>query len=618
MAPNTALSFWLAGVTLGILDARVKILCMVREVLAVTVLLIGYVAVTGYVLGATALYGVAGYSSMAIHTAFGFVALAIGLLASRSHHRIVKILSQHTLAGVALRRVLPLLVAVPLAVASVCLAGQRAGFYGTEFGLALMVTVCTCVIVALALWNARRQGIAEDERERASEQFRLAIEAAPTGMVMIDRTGAIVLVTAQIESVFGYRRDELLGKPIEMLVPERFRGRHPAHRADFFDNPKTRSMGAGRELYGLRKDGAEVPIEIGLNPLRTSEGDFVLGSVVDISQRKQIERMRERDRFFQLSIDMVCIADTKGRFLQLNPAFEEVLGHSNEELLAQPFLDFVHPDDLPGTLREVERLSAGHATIDFKNRYRCKDGTYKWLQWRSSPHPTGLIYAVARDVTEDTEMSEALRQSLRERGVLLQEVHHRVKNNLQVISSLINLQIRKLEAGTSRDALEECQTRVQAIALIHEKLYQSKDYAQIPFSDYARSLASNVFHASGVSPGTVLLDLAIEDLALAVDKAIPCGLVLNELITNSLKHGFGQGRSGTIRVELATLEGGRLLLAVRDNGVGLPVGMDVRKTESLGLQLVCTLAQQLEAELEVSGGGDGASFELTFPCGGLK
>ena len=206
-----------------------------------------------------------------------------------------------------------------------------------------------------------------------------------------------------------------------------------------------------------------------------------------------------------------------------------------------------------------------------------------------------------------------LTASLKERDVLLQEVHHRVKNNLQVISSLINMQMRRLEAGTSRDALEACQTRVQTIALIHQTLYQARDYARVPFSEYAQSLASNVFHATGVSPTKVSLDLAIGDVALPVDKAIPCGLLLNELITNALKHAFNDGRSGTIRVAFERIEGGRLRLTVSDDGVGLPPGYDVRNSESLGLQLVSTLSDQLDAELEIDGRG-GATFQLTFPA----
>ena len=131
-----------------------------------------------------------------------------------------------------------------------------------------------------------------DRLARADERFHLAIEAAPTGMLLMDCTGCIVLVNAQIECLFGYTRAELLGRHVEMLVPERFRENHPGFRKEFFSAPKARAMGAGTDLYGLRKDGSEVPVEIGLNPLHTSEGDFVLSSIVDLSQRREIDRMR--------------------------------------------------------------------------------------------------------------------------------------------------------------------------------------------------------------------------------------------------------------------------------------------------------------------------------------
>src|SRR5207244_974261 len=139
--------------------------------------------------------------------------------------------------------------------------------------------------------------------------------------------------------------------------------------------------------------------------------------------------------------------------------------------------------------------------------------------------------------------------------VLLKEVHHRVKNNLQVISSLISIQMRRLHDVLSRRVLAECQNRVKAIALVHQKLNQYEDYSRVPFSDYARSLAINIFHASSVSRENTKLKVEFENLSLEVDKAIPCGLILNELITNALKRAFPNERQGTVRVQLRSAEG---------------------------------------------------------------
>jgi PAS domain S-box-containing protein len=348
------------------------------------------------------------------------------------------------------------------------------------------------------------------DRKRATEQFRLALEAAPTGMLMMNNAGTIVLVNAQIEALFGYPREELLGQRLEMLVPERFRAHHPDLRKMFFGDPKTRVMGAGRELYGLRKDGTEVPIEIGLNPLQTSEGHFVLSSIADITERK----------------------------------------------------------------RAQEGLHALNAELEQRVSVRTSE--------------------------------------LKERESLLQEIHHRVKNNLQVISSLINMQIRGLEDQSSRAALRDCQSRVVTMAQIHEMLYQSADYARVPFAKYARDLTARVLSASGISHGTVALHFALEDLSLPVEQAIPCGLILNELVANSLKHAFPNSANGTIRVELRLTADHSVLLSVSDNGIGISPSLDLEHPSSLGVQLVMTLVEQLEGHLEIVR-LPGSTFRIIFP-----
>jgi PAS domain S-box-containing protein len=473
------------------------------------------------------------------------------------------------------------------------------------------------------------------ERHQAAEQLRLTIEAVPTGIVVADRIGHIVLVNAEVEKLFGYRRDELIGRPIEMLIPERFRGRHPAYRAGFVRDPKARPMGAGRELYGLRKDGTEVPIEIGLSPLQTPDGDFILSSVIDITERKRsMEQFRVA---LEAAPTGMLMADRDGKIVLVNLQVERLFQHRREDLIGQPVEMLVperfrarHPLFMAAFSREANArpMGAGRALYALR-----KDGTEIPIELGLNPIRTAdgdFVLCSIADITDrqraerekadllvDLEERVRVRTSelttaLKEREVLLQEIHHRVKNNLQIISSLINLQFAKPEHAASRNVLDDFRSRVQAIALIHEMLYQSRDYSRVPFSDYVRGLANIVLHATGAATDTLALEFALENLTLAVDKAIPCGLVLNELITNSLKHGFRGRRPGTIRVELARLDGGRVCLAVTDDGIGLPDAMDVRSAKSLGLQLVCSLARQLEGTLEVRR-GSGASFRLTFP-----
>ncbi len=469
------------------------------------------------------------------------------------------------------------------------------------------------------------------ERKRFADQFRLALEAAPTGMIMVDQQGKIVLLNAQIDKLFGYGRAELMGQSIEVLVPERFRDRHPGFRTNFFTNPKTRPMGAGRDLYGLRKDGTEMPIEIGLTPLETPEGRFVLSSVVDITERKQAAANQ-----FRLAIEAaptgMILTDQRGGIVLVNAQVDKLFGYDRSELMGQS-IELLMPErfrEKHVNLRtnfsrhpHARPVASSHRLYGLR-----KDGTEMPVEIGLNPLETPEGKFVLSSVVDITERKRAeeeredllarlqttnveLGSTLKEREVLLQEIHHRVKNNLQVISSLINLQLRRIENAASRQALQECQTRVQTIALIHEMLYRSKDYSTIRFSEYARSLAANVFRAAGVTTDAISMELEIDDVSLGVDKAIPCGLILNELIINAVKHAFPNGRQGIIRIELRRVKPGTLVLAVRDNGVGLPTDMDVRKSHSLGMNLVSTLAEQLGTELEIIR-GEGTTFQFNF------
>jgi PAS domain S-box-containing protein len=222
------------------------------------------------------------------------------------------------------------------------------------------------------------------------------------------------------------------------------------------------------------------------------------------------------------------------------------------------------------------------------------------------------LYVLVHDVSEITENRQRLAQSLQEREIMLQEIHHRVKNNLQVVSSLLNLQLRRIAPGAARDALEDCQRRVTTIALIHEQLYQAGDFSRVGFREYVRQLVSNVFRTAAPS-ANLQLELSIDELALDVGLAIPCALVINELVTNALKHAF-QGRSaGRLRVGMCR-RGTALELEVKDDGVGLPDGVEIHQATSMGLLVVRTLAEQLGATLQVDG-SSGTTFRLTFSDG---
>lgn len=205
---------------------------------------------------------------------------------------------------------------------------------------------------------------------------------------------------------------------------------------------------------------------------------------------------------------------------------------------------------------------------------------------------------------------ERLKASLQEKEVLLREIHHRVKNNLQVIATLFNLQSGAVKDRQTADLLRESQNRVKSMAIIHEKLYRAKDLARIDYEQYVHNLTSHLFRSFGMD-ARVRVHITVDAVYLGVDTAIPCGLIITELVSNSLKHAFPQGREGEIQIDLRSHPGQKYILTVQDNGVGFPSELDHRTTNSLGLQIVHALTQQLDGSIELSRAG-GTCFQITF------
>ena len=214
---------------------------------------------------------------------------------------------------------------------------------------------------------------------------------------------------------------------------------------------------------------------------------------------------------------------------------------------------------------------------------------------------------------------ERLKRSIIEKEVLLKEIHHRVKNNMQIIYSLLSLQSRHIKDKNILKMLQESQNRVRSMALLHEKLYQSKDLAMIEFGDYIRKLVYGLFHTYAVSSDTIILKINAENIYLDINTAIPCGLIINELVSNSLKHAFPEDKGwnkngetkGQIYIKLTSHKKDNFTLIIRDNGVGFPKDLDFRSTQTLGLQLVNTLVKQLEGSIKLRQ-KDGTSFKIEF------
>lgn len=380
--------------------------------------------------------------------------------------------------------------------ADVTVATRHDGRIALDFMLAPLRDVhgdVTQIVASAVDITDRKAGV--DELRRSETRFRQVVEGSPGPTALVDRNSVITLVNGALETLFGAPRERLIGGPIDALIPLRYRERHGGLFQSFFAAPRARDMAGRRELYALRANGEEFPVEIALNPVELGGEMHVIATIIDVSARRSAQA--------------------------------------------------------------------------------------------------------------------ALERALADKTALLGEVHHRVKNNLQVISSLLNLQCRVAPPG-AQSALADSQLRVRAMALIHELLYEHDEAASIGLAAYLQRLIRLLQESAGGMTPVVRLVFRHAGCEIALDpqRAVPCGLLVTELVTNAFKHAFVGRGDGCIEVSLEATAAGSLL-TVADDGIGLPPGFELGATRSLGFQLVPMLVNQMSATLEVNSGA-GTRFDIKF------
>lgn len=303
----------------------------------------------------------------------------------------------------------------------------------------------------------------------------------------------------------------------------------------------------------------------------------------------------------------------------VSPRIEEALGFTQAEWLEDPVRWYrqIHPDDRQRWSDEAADLLLTGNPLRSAYRVLARDGRVLWFQCevklvrRADGHPW-FLHGVGFDITDRKRAEEKILDSLREKEALLKEIHHRVKNNLAVISSLFYLQSSYTRDEQTMTLLKESQDRVRSMAMVHELLYRSENLASVDFSHYAASLSTELLRTYGIPPGRIRLSTDLQPVSMEIDQAVPCGLILNELVTNALKHAHpGQG-GGTIRVSLRLREDRICLIEVGDDGAGLPNDFDAAGSRSFGLRLIRTLARQLDGEIEFAALRPGTLARLTF------
>lgn len=448
--------------------------------------------------------------------------------------------------------------------------------------------------------------------------MHLAVEASPNGMIMTDCDGKIVMVNSATEKLFGYPRQELIGYSVEKLIPVRFRDSHPDYRQAYINESRTRPMGHGRDLYGLHKNGKEFPIEVGLNPVETErDGTFVLAAIVDITDRKHAEEMLLLA--VEASPNGMVMTDQQGKIVLVNSTTEALFGYKREELLGQSIeilIPAAHREHHPALRNEYLKDPSTRAMGHGRDLYGLhKSGKEFQVEVGLNPiqTPRGtMVLASVIDITERKQQEALLKSALKEKELLLSEIHHRVKNNLQIIDSLLGMQSEKLVNGTAIAVLKESQNRVKSMALIHQILYESLDFSRIDFSSFIQLLTDTLSISYALNPEKIIITIDADQVHLPIDISIPLALILNELCTNAMKYAFSGNRKGKITIHLKLQSKNRFLVRVSDNGIGIPDDLDIENTTSLGLQLVQLLSEQISADLKIKRKNP-TSFTLKVP-----
>ncbi len=379
----------------------------------------------------------------------------------------------------------------------------------------------------------------------------------------------------------------------------------------------------GSGILVLRRIG--IPIIV-LYPLATILAGKLLSD--QLEARRALNALKASEERFKLSMeasndglwDLNVLTDDA----YYNPAYYRILGYEPGEFpaLGSSWRSMVDPEDRDRAVAEnLACIEGGREYLETEFRMRTKDGRQRWIFSRGkviSRDASGLALRMVGthvDITERKNIEEELKKSLEEKEILLREVHHRVKNNLSIISSLLNLQSSMLKTPEQAlEAFRNSRERIQAMSLVHEELYKSRDYSRINMDQYIGRLLDQLTLAYGQDRG-ITLTRRIENVELDVSTSIPCGLILNELITNAYKYAFPGSRTGTIRIQLSILQDGSAEMSVSDDGVGLPEGIDFENTDSLGLTLVRLLVEQLRGTLSMSA-EDGSTFTIRFPAHG--
>lgn len=484
----------------------------------------------------------------------------------------------------------------------------------------LYIAICSgllpgsLLLMYVTVWQSVRiQRSSEMALRETQGTLRALVNASNDSAMLLDTQGAILAVNESAAAELGRSPAELIGRNAYAFLTSSVAEERQAQVQE--------AIRSGLPVRCEAKHRGRL-LDVSVNPVYDLKGAVSRIAIFeqDVTERREAENAlrRSEERFRKLAKHApvgIFLTDVAGECQYMNERWQEMSGGSPSEIKGGHWGRRLHPEDRSRVLREWE--DASHSAEEFVSEFRFQspDGAITWLScsavplWDDTEHISGYL-CTANDITERKRAEEELRASLAEKEVLLKEIHHRVKNNLQITSSLLELQSQTIADAQVAALLQDSRRRVHAMALVHEKLYGSNNLGRVGAREYFGSLVDAIFASFGARAANVIPKIDIVDVALDVDTAVPCGLLVNELVGNALEHAFPDRGEGRVQVRLTAGDEG-YRLEVADDGRGLPADIDIENPPSLGLQLVRTLTAQLRGDLTVTG-ERGAVFTVTF------
>jgi len=486
----------------------------------------------------------------------------------------------------------------------------------------------------------------------SEEEYRTVVNSANDGIAII-QDEIIQFANPRLAEMGGYALEEVIGRPFtDFLRREELQGIQEIHSGRL----NGKAVPGEYQLLVHKKNDDRLFVEVNSSVISYRNRPAVLVIIRDSTERRRAEKLKES--IFRISGAAISSKSLEELFRSIHHVIADLMPARNfyialydpaEELLSFPY--FMDEYDSPPSPKRLGQglteyvlrtgkplLASPEVFAQLQEKEEVELVGAPSIDWLGVPlniegrtigvlvvqtYTEGVRYGeeeknILKFVSDQVAMAvhrkrseEKILASLKEKEVLLKEIHHRVKNNMQVISSLLNLQSRRVKDPAVGEMLRESQRRIRSMALIHERLYQSSDLSRIEFSDYIRNLATHLFHSYQIDTSRIQLKIEADKIFLNINTAIPCGLIVNELISNALKHAFPNGRKGRLEIELHRVDKDGCILRVADDGVGFPEGLDLRRTETLGMQIVSTLVDQVEGRLEISR-HNGTEFRLEF------